>query len=303
MANEVTPSSVGDLSTTQLQAEVILLAASRDNDILLHPAFKLIKGLPNGSVQKVSHVGLMGYDILTASTPGSEFANTALTDGSTSITLAGNSKRYNMDDLARFMVGDRVSYQMLAQDAMVSLMQTFISKAAIAGAGFSAVAGTSGSPLTWDIILSAKGTLAAANASGQPVCILHPRQWNDLEADAFANALTADKEVLSGSLLSGLNSYKGRWMGVDFFTSSHVPSANAGADRAGCMFVAGGLLVSYAAPLAIGAAPENIVDLAGYGIFEVNRRGNSGATDFITSTFVGAAIGVNAYGVSIITDL
>jgi hypothetical protein len=302
MANEIVPSGVADLSLAEtLAAEFLLLAADREDLVLQHPALYKTAAAPGSNVVSVPHVGLMGYDLAATATPGSEIANTALTDGSSSITLVKKAKRYNQDDLAKFMIGGIVSTQMLAVDALMTINQTLISLAATAGAGFTNTVGTSGADLTWEVFLAAKAQLLVSSANGQPVAILHPRQWADLEADALAVGVNADPMILAGALTSGMGSYKGRWFGVDVFTSSHVPTANAGADREGCMFVRGGIVIGHAAP-AVENVGAGVVQLGDMGIFEIGRRAEYGATDYITSFFAGAAVGVDVLGCSVISD-
>jgi hypothetical protein len=303
MANEILPSGVADLSLAEtLAAEFLLLASDREDLVLQHPALYKVGALPGSNVVSVPHVGLMGYDLAATATPGSEIANTALTDGSSSITMVKKAKRYNEDDLARFMIGGVVNAQMFAQDALITIQQTLISLAAVAGSGFSASVGSTGVNLTWATFLAAKAVLLNNAASGQPVAILHPQQWADLEADALSVGVTADPMILSGALTANLGSYKGRWFGVDVFTSQHVPSANAGADREGCMFVRGGVVLAHAAP-AVENVAAGVVQFGDMGIFEISRKAEYGATNYITSFFAGAAVGVDALGVSILSDL
>ena len=82
MANEITPTSIADLLASEtVAAEVMFLLADRDPSILNHPA--LFQATHNGpsEVVRVPHLGLGGYDLLTAHTPGAEVANTAFSDG------------------------------------------------------------------------------------------------------------------------------------------------------------------------------------------------------------------------------
>jgi hypothetical protein len=299
----IMPSGVADLSLAEtLAAEFLLLAADREDLVLQHPALYKTAAAPGSNVVSVPHVGLMGFDLAATVAEGVETPTSALTDGSSTITLVRKAKRYAQEDLAKFMIGGVVNAQMFAQDALVTIQQTLISMAAVAGAGFSTTVGSSGVNLTWATFLAAKAVLLNNAASGQPVAILHPQQWADLEADALSVGVTSDPVILSGALTSNLGSYKGRWFGVDVFTSSHVPSANAGADREGCMFVRGGIVIGHASP-AVENVQAGVVQLGNMGIFEIGRRAEYGATDYVTSFFAGASVGVNALGVSIISDL
>jgi len=301
MANEILPAGIGDLTTSQaMAAEFLMLLADRDGSILTHPAL-LHATAPSltSNVVRVPHLGVMGYDLLSATTPGSEISNTALSDDSTDVTLALRAKRYNLDDLARVMTHGRVDPVLFAQDAAISVAMTLISLIANVTDDFTAYAGTSGVDCTWDDVLVAKATLGVAKVGGPLLGIVHPRQWADLEADALSLGVLP-AQTMGGVINQGLgSSYKGRWMGVDFYVSSSVPTANTGADRAGAIFGLGGICWADAQ-----LAPENdsnVVDL-GRARFERVRQGNFAATSYITSFAAGVAQGIDAAGCSLITD-
>jgi hypothetical protein len=88
----------------------------------MHPALMHATGFeqPVSNVVRVAHLGLGGYDLLSATTPGSEVANTALTDGSTDVTIAPRAKTYGLDDTARFISDGKLDPVMFAQDAVSS---------------------------------------------------------------------------------------------------------------------------------------------------------------------------------------
>ena len=91
-----------------MAAEFLMLLAERDGSILTHPAL-LHATSPSmtSTVVRVPHLGLGGYDLLSATTPGAEVANTVLADDKTDVTVAMRAKRYNLDDLARFIVNGK----------------------------------------------------------------------------------------------------------------------------------------------------------------------------------------------------
>lgn len=301
MANEVLPAGIGDLITSQaMAAEFLMLLADRDGSLLTHPALLHATAMNlTSNVVRVPHLGLGGYDLLTATTPGSEIANTALSDGSTDVTVALRAKRYNVDDLARVMTGGRINPELFAQDAAISVAMTLISLIANVTDDFTATAGSSGVDATWDDVLAAKALLGIAKAGGPLMGLVHGRQWADLETDALGLGFLP-AQTMAGVINQGLgSSYKGSWMGIDFYCNNSVPTANAGADRAGAIFARGGVAWADAQ-----LAPENdpnVVEL-GRARFERVRQGNYAATSFVTSYAAGVAKAIDAAGVSLITD-
>jgi len=300
MANEIIASGIADLIAGEVMAtEFLMLLADREDGILLHPALMHATGSSNQSnVVRVAHLGLGGYDLLSATTPGSEVANTALTDGSTDVTIAPRAKTYGLDDTARFISDGKLDPVMLAQDAVISINQTLISLIANVTDDFTSFSGTSGVNATWADILDAKTTLGIAKNSGPMLGLLHPRQWGDLETDALTLGVLPAASM-GGVITQGMGLFKGQWMGIDMFVSSAVPTANGGADRAGGVFCRGGVAWADAQ-----FAPENdsnIVDL-GRGRFERVRKGQTLLTNYVTSWQAGVAKAIDGAGVSIITD-
>lgn len=129
MADEILPAGVTDLITSQaMSAEFMMLMADRDGSLLLHPAlFYATSPSLTSTVVRVPHLGLGGYDLLGATTPGSEIANTALSDDKTDVTIAVKGKRYTLEQLARVIVNGRLDPVAFAQDAVISITQTAIS--------------------------------------------------------------------------------------------------------------------------------------------------------------------------------
>lgn len=115
-------------------------------------------------------------------------------------------------------------------------------------AGFANAVGTSGVDLTLDDVLAARVLLrtGAGNRadSADVVMVLHPVQFADLKRDAmsrnspFVDRLVTDFDKNPGVQLAA--NYRGSYEGAWVFESSNVPTANAGADRAGGMFIVPG---------------------------------------------------------------
>lgn len=299
-ADEILPAGVTDLITTEAMAtEFLMLLSEKDGSILTHPAlFHATAASLTSTVVRVPHLGLGGSDLLSATTPGSEVANTALSDGHTDVTIAMRAKRYTVDDLARLIVNGKIDPGMFAMDAVIAIAQTLLSLIANVADDFTATAGSSGVDATWNDVLDAKTLLGIAKASGVLLALVHPRQWGDLEIDGLSlGQLPA--MTMSGLINTGLEQYKGRYMGIDWFVTSHVPTADAGANRAGGIFARGAIAWADAQ-----MAPENdpnIVEL-GRGRFERVRKGEYISTSHVVSHAAGVAKAIDTAGVTLKTD-
>ena len=306
MANEIIYSGIGDLRTAEaLSAEILLLLADR-NALPNHPAI-LYAGDAQGrgsAVLKIPQLGLMGYDLLAATGDGSAVANTALSDASTTITVARFSKAYEASDLARLTdpANGKINVSAFAADAVQSAANTLTSLICNVTDDFSATVGTSGSDLSIANFLAALQTLEVAKVVAPYMSILHPQQMGDLRAAIAATSggalqfLPASAEQIQ---LLGAG-YRGQWLGVDIFVSSYVPTKNAGADYGGAMFGRGA--VAYADSSIPEEADPMQTILAGKLLFERERTAKSGLTSFVSHAYYGVSKCIDAAGVSIITD-
>lgn len=298
MADEMVPSSIGSIVAGEvLAAEFLMTLADRDASVLEHPAFFHATGRPGSNVVRVPVLGY-GHDTMAATTPGSETANTAFTDDAIDVTLANYVLRYTADDLARFMADGKIDPVRFAQYAGVNVAQTLIGLAANLTDGFSNVAGSSGVDAAWSDILTAKAFLYIAKAQGAMLGLLHGRQWADLEADALSLGVLP-AQTNAAIVNSGLESYKGRYFGIDFFVHGAVPTADSGANRAGAIWTPGGLVWADAEYANDG--DPNIVNLV-RGQFERARRGTYSDTSYLIRAAMGVALGINAAGVTVKTD-
>ena len=78
-----------------------------------------------------------------------------------------------------------------------------------------------------------------------------------------------------------------------------MPTANTAADRAGGMFGRGAVV--WADAMFPTNGDPNIINM-GRAAFERERTGKAGLTAYITHAFMGVLQGIDAAGVSIITD-
>jgi hypothetical protein len=306
MANEILFSGIGDLTVTEAITNAYLLLLADRMALPQHPALFYagsIGAAARSNTLKVPHVGLLGYDVPTSATSdGSAVANTALTDGSTTIAVARYSKSYEASDLARITAGGLVNEQAMALDAVATGALVLTNLIANLVDNFATTVGTSGADATFANFLDAITALEVAKVSPPYMCVVHPVQWGDIRKDLAITAggavqwMPASAETVAARGIG----YQGQLAKVDVFTSTFVPTANAGADRAGGIFGRGALLwADGEVPV---EADPNQMNVAGKVLFERVRTGKSGLTAYVSHVYLGASEGIDACGVSIITD-
>ena len=111
--------------------------------------------------------------------------------------------------------------------------------------GFTGTIGATTVDLDLAVVLDGIYQLEVNDVSnhGSLVAVLHPVQISDIRKD-LETASAAIYTTGSGNAREGLSQlnksqagYFGEWFGIDFFQSTNVPTATAGADRAGGLFI------------------------------------------------------------------
>lgn len=311
MANEVLYAGLADQMTAEILSGQYLQMIADRSALPMHPALFYAGDLAGtgSNTIKVSHLGLGAYDLPSVVADGAAIANTALTDSSTTIVVAGYSKAYERSDIARFVEKLGVlSAEKFAMDAAQSSAMRLTNLIANAVDDFSNTAGSTGVDMTLANFLTAINTLEvnsqAAIAEGEAMCVLHPTQLGDLRTALAASSTSGAAQWYQPSqLMFGIKGagYRGRYMGVDLFSSNQVPSANAGADRAGGMFVRGAILWADLSVQVENSADQLVI--GGKVLFERDRTAKSRLTGYVSTSYFGVSEGIDALGVSIITDL
>jgi hypothetical protein len=307
MADEILYAGLADQRTTEvLNGDYIMLATDR-NALPNHPALFYGGNLAGSgsTTTKVAHAGIMGYDLPAVIADGAEVPNTAWTDGSTTVTVARRSKSYSASSIARFTDSlGLLSSGTLAQDAFASHALDLTNTIANLVDGFSNTVGASGSDLTVANVLAGLTLLEVGYESGiaEGACmgVLHTVQMGDLRDDlATVTGGALQWSVPPEQLRLRGSGFRGRYLGVDWFASGYVPTANAGADRAGGIFVRGAIVW---ADMSVAADTSDQLAIGGKILFERDRAARSDTTAYVSHSYHGASEGLDAFGVSIITD-
>jgi hypothetical protein len=105
--------------------------------------------------------------------------------------------------------------------------------------GFTTAVGATTVDITLANLLDAIYNLEVNDAAGlgSLVAVLHPRQTADLRTELEADAGSLYTGKSDSSISKAMAGFFGSWFGIDIFQSTNVPTANAGADRAGGVFV------------------------------------------------------------------
>jgi len=305
MANEIIFSGVGDLTLAENLSNTYILLAAERSALQNHPALLYVGDIGAGArsnTLKVPHVGLMGYDLLASTGDGSAVANTALTDGSSTVAVARYSKSYEASDLARMTSGGLIDPSAMAMDAILSGALTLTSLVANLCDNFSNSVGTSGVDATVANFLDAITANEIAHTEGPLMSMLHPVQWGDIRKDLGINAGGALQFAPASAELIAFRGtgFQGTLAGVDVFTNTFIPLMNAGADRGGAMFGKGAILWADGS-IPVEADPNQVV-IAGKVLFERVRAGKSGLTAYVSHRYLGAVKGIDGFGVTIATD-
>ena len=302
MANEIYYSGLGDVRASEiLHQELNLLLADRFS-IRNHPSVLRYSNAAGSTVLSIPFGGLDGSDLMAAVAENAATSNTAFTDASATLTIGRQALQYQMTDLANLTDSVGVNVDRLAVSMVGSAEMRATEMLANVLDDFTTVVGTTTVDMSVDDFFDAQFALTVANVTGPVTSILHPRQLTDLQNSLRAEAgaiqfIAATQDMLSAKGVG----FAGQLNGVDIFSSSHVPTANTGADRAGSMFGRGavGLVEGTVRPVAGSAMlfPAGTIVMVEY------ERDAAGAqTKIVGNYFAGTAIMQDGLGVSIITD-
>ena len=255
-----------------------------------------INGMGSDTI-RVRKAGLDGFDDFNAFTGATEAnanSDQALSDAHVDIVVKRQSLQYSITDLASMtgLGGSDIDPFRIAESISKSYDRLFAKLTGATVGGFTTSAGTSGSALTAALFLDGIQNLEAASsnkgAPGPYVAVLHPKQWADVQDDLIG--------LTSGSLayvpasyeaISAKGShYKGRWMGVDIYTSSHI--TNDGTDHQGAIFAVGALGYATGMPSSLPGAAQSME--MGEVFIEMDRDASKALTRVVGHCYLGMSI-------------
>jgi len=168
---------------------------------------------------------------------------------------------------------------------------------------FTATAGSSGVDMVVADWYDAQFALTQSSVTGPYLAILHPVQLTDFQSSLRAEAGAVQYVPATAEMLAIKGpGFAGSFNGVDIFASSHVPTANAGADRAGGMFGAGAVGYATGSLTAVRGAGGLVLPAGTPVVVEFERDAAGAMTTVVGNGFLGVAIVEDGRGVSIITD-
>ena len=229
--------------------------------------------------------------------------NSVLPTSNLSLAIAQQIISYEISDMLQ-ITGSAGSVGMatLARAVAEAYIVRFTGLACTAGAGFTNVVGTSTVDLTMDDIFAAIFQLEQSVNNPPFACVLFPNQFTDMQESLRSEGGAVQFHAPTAEMLAAKGQgYKGQFLGVDFYTSDQVNTANAGADSAGWMMSGGG--IAYVEASAQGVMPGATIAPAQSPVYaEFDRVADPGLSKIIAHAFVGVGISEDLKGCAIITD-
>lgn len=190
--------------------------------------------------QESKAVKIPKADKFTASavSEGTELTNTALTSDSVTLTASEIGIMATITDVLELSDIPAAHGARLRQLGRAMGDKLDVDICALFS-GFSTAVGATTVDITLSDLLDAIYNLEVNDAAGLGgiVAVLHPRQTADLRTELEADAASLYTSKTDTSISKAMAGYFGSWFGIDVFQTTNVPTANAGADRAGGIFI------------------------------------------------------------------
>ena len=299
-----------DLRLTKMISQEIKLLLT-DSTNLRNTPFMDFVGSINGQGSdtiRVRKAGLDGYDGFTAFTGGTEvdaIGDSPLVDGGVDVVVKRQALAYSLSDLGAMTelngAANGIDPFRIAESIAKSYDLLFADLTGATVAGFTNIVGASAGAQTVGHLLDAiQGLEAAASNKGAPgpyVALLHPKQWADIQ-DSLLSSTSGIFQYVPASYeaISAKGShYKGQFMGVDIYTSSHI--TNDGTDHLGAVFAPGAVGYATGMPAALPGAVETME--MGEVMIEMDRDATRALTRIVGHAYLGMSIIDNDRGVVI----
>jgi hypothetical protein len=308
MANITNNSLVGDLRLQQMISQEIKLLLTDARNLRNTPFLDFvgsINGMGSDTI-RVRKAGLDGYDSFSEFTGGTEdnpVGESSLVDGHADIVVKRQALMYKITDLANMTgMGADIDPFRIAESISKSYELLFAELTGAAVAGFTASVSQAGALTVEDFIQAFQTLELAAAGKGAPgpyVALLHPEQWQDLQNDIRGeqnNALAFAPASFEALSAKGPG-YKGSYLGVDIYTSSHV-TQSAG-QHVGALWAPGAIGFATGKPAALVGAAESM-DM-GEVLIEMDRDATRALTSIVGHCYVGMGIVDSDRGVKLLS--
>ncbi len=306
-----TYASLSDLfSAETVSGDFLMLLADRAA-LPNHPALYYdgpIDGT-GSNTSKVPHIGLGGYDLPDQVGDGADIVYKQITDSSSTVAVVRYSRGYERTDLVAMASAgrDHTGPSQLALDAVMGLANRQTDLICDVIDGFAATGGPgTGADLTVASTLAVAGALRVNNVSGAGgfMGVIHGQQWSDLIVDGGATLAAGTQQynqsLASLQVLRG-EAFQGQWLGIDWFVSNRVKTANAAADRAGAIFGRGGVIWKDGRLSGVVEDSANQMIIGERVLFERDRSAKGGRTGYVMHGYLGASLGTES-GITLISD-
>jgi len=269
-----------------------------------HPALTYLGDIAGqgSDVVKRASIGLGGYDEMAAVAENAAIVATPITTSAVTLAIARQAILRNASDLARLTDPKTglINVTALAGDMVGSAAMRFTTMVALLGGGFSNVVGSTGVNMSVDDFFAAVLVLELGNIPGPYVAFLHGQQIGDLRTSIRAETGPLIYVPRTAELIERVGQAAvGEFLGVDILRVNRIPTANAGADRAGMMFGQGAIQWADAAVPGLGVAgmvTGGRVSVAlGYDV-------KTGNVEVAGSYYCGVGVYEDAAGVGMVTD-
>jgi hypothetical protein len=273
----------------------------KDSTNLRNTPFVDYCGSINGSGSDTIRVRKAGLDAgdfsaFTGTTEANAVSDATLAQDGEDIVVKRQALAYALSDLGGMTelsgAVNGIDPFRIAESIAASYDKLFADLTGATVAGFTTVKGATGAANTVGHFIDAIQALeAAASNKGAPgpyVALLHPKQWADIQD----NILVQNSGILqfvpaSYEAISAKGShYKGSFLGVEIYTSSHI--TNDGTDHLGALFAPGALGFANGMPAALPGAVETME--MGEVLIEMDREADKALTRIVGHCYLGMSI-------------
>jgi len=297
-----------DARLTQALASEWRLALADRESIYGSPLAMAVPLLANAASQgsttlQIPIISLQGVDRLAAVAENASTTPTDVTKTSVTVTIARQAMERSISDLNNMVDSVGFDLQALIDDGLGAFTMRWMEMLCNLFSSVSTTVGTTTVDMTADDWFSAKFTLTQASVPGPYVSVLFPTQLTDLQNSIRAEGgpwqyLPETQGILARAgvgMVAVLD-------GTPIFSSSLVPTANAGADSAGCMFGMGAFGYAEGTPRALRGAADAVF-AAGTPLYSEIERDASGAlSKVVHNAFLGFVEIEDSRAVGIVTD-